>query len=563
MERWMMAASPVRRSDAVPEPHAQRSWRRPRLLVAAPSLSALVLVAAISSGLALAAGGFATTASAGAFSARLRHEAAGGVLAPRKRKRPVILGTPRDGQLSSATQGRWRGTPPFTFSYQWQLCKKKGCSPIAGATEAAFRPDTAEIGRSLEVIVTASNPSGKATAISKRTRLVAPGPPVSLAPPTISGTPLPDQKLEASPGTWAGTAPFAYEYQWSSCNVMGECLPIAGATASTYTVAPPEVASALEVQVTAVNAAGSATATSEMTGAVGALPPTNTVAPSILGLLTDGQLLSALEGSWEGTGPLSFAFQWQLCNAAGSECNNISEALASTLSLISTDVGKTLRIAVTATNQAGSSTATSAATHPVAALLPANTELPSITGSLTDGQLLKALTGSWTGTTPLTYTYQWQLCNATGSECNNISEALASTLSLISTDVGKTLRIAVTATNQAGSTTATSQATNPIAALLPANTELPTISGLLKVGQILSASTGSWSGTTPIKYSYQWQNCGLLGTSCANISKAVESVLKLELEDVGLTFRIVVTATNVGGSTSADSAVTSAILGLL
>jgi hypothetical protein len=466
MERWMMAASPVRRSDAVPEPHAQRSWRRPRLLVAAPSLSALVLVAAISSGLALAAGGFATTASAGAFSARLRHEAAGGVLAPRKRKRPVILGTPRDGQLSSATKGRWRGTPPFTFSYQWQLCKKKGCSPIAGATEAAFRPDTAEIGRSLEVVVTASNPSGKATAISKRTRLVAPGPPVSLAPPTISGTPLPDQKLEASPGTWAGTAPFAYEYQWSSCNVMGECLPIAGATASTYTVAPLEVASALEVQVTAINAAGSATATSEMTGAVGALPPTNTVAPSILGLLTDGQLLSALEGSWEGTGPLSFAFQWQLCNAAGGECTDISEALASTLSPISTDVGKTLRIAVTATNQAGS-------------------------------------------------------------------------------------------------TTATSQATNPIAALLPANTELPTISGLLKVGQILSASTGSWSGTTPIKYSYQWQNCGLLGTSCANISKAVESVLKLELEDVGLTFRIVVTATNVGGSTSADSAVTSAILGLL
>jgi len=226
-------------------------------------------------------------------------------------------------------------------------------------------------------------------------------------------------------------------------------------------------------------------------------------------------------------------------------------------------VGKTVRVAVTGTNQAGSVTKVSPASSVVSALAPIEKALPSITGSLIDGQVLSALAGSWEGTAPISYSYQWKLCNAAGAECSNISEALASTLSLVSAYVGKTVRVAVTATNAAGATTVTSAASSAIAALLPSSTSAPAISGLLQVGQILSASTGKWTGTTPITYSYQWQNCGLLGTTCQNIAKAVESVLKLEVADVGLTFRVVVTATNAGGSKSAESSVTSAILGLL
>jgi fibronectin-binding autotransporter adhesin len=479
---------------------------------------------------------------------------------PKKLTRPTISGTIEDGQVLTAHNGEWQGAAPIDFSYQWEACRG-GCSPIPEATGPTYRIDTAETGSHLEVLITAGNPQGVAVARSKHTTRVLAGPPVNTAPPAISGTPAVGQTLEASTGSWAGTPSFTYTYQWLSCNILGECLEIAGATTPTYTVPALDVASTLEVVVTARNHIGEANATSQATAAVPGIAPVDEELPTITGLLTDGQLLSVLVGEWEGTGPLTYTYQWLLCNAKGEECADISEAAAATLSLVSGDVGKTLRAAVTVTNAAGSATATSPATGIVGALVPSNVELPSIAGSLLDGQLLEALTGSWSGSTPLSYSFQWELCNAKGGECANVSEAFAATLSLVSADVGKTVRVAVTATNSGGSTTATSPATSAIAALLPSNTGLPGISGLLQVGQLLHASTGSWSGTMPIVYSYQWQSC-LLG-SCQNIAKAAESVLKLELADVGLAFRVVVTATNAAGSVSADSSVTGILEGLL
>jgi hypothetical protein len=121
----------------------------------------------------------------------------------------------------------------------------------------------------------------------------------------------------------------------------------------------------------------------------------------------------------------------------------------------------------------------------------------------------------------------------------------------------------VTATNVAGSTTTTSPASGLIAALLPSNTSLPTVSGLLKLGKELSASTGSWSGTTPMTFGYQWQLCNPLGGGCANIAKATSSTFVLGALDVGGTLRVIVTASNAAGSTPATSAATGLIEGLL
>ena len=41
----------------------------------------------------------------------------------------------------------------------------------------------------------------------------------------------------------------------------------------------------------------------------------------------------------------------------------------------------------------------------------------------------------------------------------------------------------------------------------PVNSSPPVVSGVAQVGQSLSASPGSWSGTAPISYAYQWQRC--------------------------------------------------------
>jgi len=82
-------------------------------------------------------------------------------------------------------------------------------------------------------------------------------PPASTSAPTISGMPAVGQALLCSSGTFAGSVPLSFAYQWLSGGA-----PIAGATGSAYTVASSDAGHQLSCQVTASNLGGSAIATS-------------------------------------------------------------------------------------------------------------------------------------------------------------------------------------------------------------------------------------------------------------------------------------------------------------
>jgi len=117
-------------------------------------------------------------------------------------------------------------------------------------------------------------------------------------------------------------------------------------------------------------------------------------------------------------------------------------------------------------------------------------------------------------------------------------------------------------TNAAGSAQASSAATGVVAARsssAPVNTGLPTVSGPAVEGEALSASTGWWSGS-PTSYSYQWQRCDASGEGCTNVSGASSSSYTLAAGDVGHTLRVLVTATNAGGSGQATSAVSGVVV---
>lgn len=90
---------------------------------------------------------------------------------------------------------------------------------------------------------------------------------------------------------------------------------------------------------------------------------------------------------------------------------------------------------------------------------PTNSAAPSISGSAVVGQTLTANNGTWASQTNPTYTYQWQRCDAQGNSCAAISGATAQTYVVQQADVGKTLRVTVTARNNDGSTSATSAQT--------------------------------------------------------------------------------------------------------
>jgi uncharacterized protein YukE len=506
------------------------------------------------------------TNAEGAASATSSASAIVAAAPPAKKAAPKASGSAQDGQLMSTSNGVWKGTPPFTYSYRWEACNALGeaCTVIPGATAATYRAASPEIGGRLRAIVTATNAVGSASATSPATKRIVPGPPVSISAPAILGSLQDGQTLTAATGSWGGTGPLTYGYQWQRCSITGgSCQDIAGATAATYTLGVADLASKLVVIVTATSSLGSASAGSGETSPVAAVLPALNLLPTITGLLQDGQLLSIGTGTWSGTEPITFTYQWQLCDALGLSCSDIAGASGPSLKLSPADIAGVLDVVVTATNAAGSTSVTSSVTGLIAGLLPVNTALPSIGGLLQDGQLLSAVTGSWTGSEPLSYSYQWQQCNASGGACSDISGATGSTLSLISGLIGSTVDVVVTATNSSGSTSATTPVTSLITGLLPVNTALPSISGLLQDGQLLSAVTGSWSGSEPISYSYQWQTCNASGGACSDISGATGSTLKVLTGLIGSTLDVVVTATNAAGSTSATTPVTSLIAGLL
>jgi virginiamycin B lyase len=99
--------------------------------------------------------------------------------------------------------------------------------------------------------------------------------------------------------------------------------------------------------------------------------PLATVAPSISGQAVEGDVLSVANGSWLYE-PSTFAYQWQQCNAAGLECQDLAGLTDSSTTLQGL-VGHTLRATVTATGSGGSTTASS----PVSAVVQALPAAPT------------------------------------------------------------------------------------------------------------------------------------------------------------------------------------------
>jgi len=104
---------------------------------------------------------------------------------------------------------------------------------------------------------------------------------------------------------------------------------------------------------------------------------------------------------------------------------------------------------------------------------------------------------------------------------------------------------------------ATATASAAIAAA-PSNTGAPTISGTAKEGQTLTAGNGSWDNS-PTSFSYRWQRCAAAGGSCADISGATSKTYQLTSADVDHRIRVIVTATNTDGSSSANSRTTAVV----
>ncbi|HKP89788.1 MAG TPA: hypothetical protein VJT75_07395, partial [Thermoleophilaceae bacterium] len=270
----------------------------------------------------------------------------------------------------------------------------------------------------------------------------------------------------------------------------------------------------------------------------------------ISGTAQDSRTLTAADGTWSGTPAIAFTRQWRRCDPAGSGCTDVAGATGATYPLTPADVGSTIRVVVTGTNAAGGTPVSSAPTVVVTALPPANTSPPSIGGLAYDGRTLAIDRGSWTGTPTIGYLYQWRRCDAAGAGCADVAGATGTTYDLVTTDVGSTFRVVVTGVNAGGTTPATTAPTAVVTPEPPTNTGAPSVSGVARDGETLTADGGGWSGAPTITYDYQWQRCA---ATCTDVPGATALTYELGPADVGLQMRVRVTATNAGGGTTAPS----------
>ena len=263
---------------------------------------------------------------------------------------------------------------------------------------------------------------------------------------------------------------------------------------------------AVAALVAAVGALFAATVATESSAATQAVP-VNTGEPSISGTAMVGQVLRTTRGLWSGTEPIDYSFRWFRCQGRGapdaSDCRRIANASDNTYVLRQADVGFSLRSQVVARNADGQATATSNPTATVVPARPRNVDEPSISGTPVVGARLQADRGRWIGEQPLTYSYVWLRCTTEGRNCSEIQGANDTDYEVRDADLGRTIRVRVTARNDAGTASAVSNATAVVANNAPPSgaidvASLQAAGDRLVVAQVRFAPNPVTSRTTPI-----------------------------------------------------------------
>jgi Bacterial Ig-like domain (group 3) len=429
---------------------------------------------------------------------------------------PTISGIVQQGQVLTASPGTWSGDDPISFSYQWS----------DGQTGSTATVSAADVGQSLTVTVTASNAFGQDAATSGSVGPVLPAAPVNSVKPGITGTAQQGATLSVSNGTWSNN-PTAFAYVWQDCDSSGStCSPITGATSSSYIVQASDVGSKVLAVVTASNAGGQNSATSGGVGPVLPAAPVATTAPAISGTAQQGKTLIVSNGVWSNN-PTAFTYVWQDCNSSDTACSTIAGATSNTYTLRASDVGQNVSVTVTASNSGGHTSVTTASVGPVLPPAPVNTQAPVISGTAEQGNTLSVSNGTWSND-PTGYTYAWESCSSSGTNCAAIGGATSSRYALSEADVGRTIACVVTANGAGGSTSATTTNTGVVVASPIAVASQTTSTDLLATPSApvtnqsvtLIATVSAGTSSTALWGAVTFQNGGAAIVGCANMPAA-------------------------------------------
>jgi hypothetical protein len=509
---------------------------------------------------------------------------------------PTITGTVTQGQTLTANPGTWKGDPPIAFTYKWRRCSSTGAACVQIGTASTYTLAAIDVYSVIQLAVTATNNTKAVSAPNVNTAQVQPAAPPNIALPVTANLEL---WFDASQETYANSEKVM---KLTDRSGLGRDLTTTDANAaplykrdvltgqpvvefdglndllktygSTFSLAQPDtffiVYKALNPDTTAARTFVFDSTNSNIRQVFGrSAAGTNRMYANIdmdfSGITFPYSKFELWSGVFDGTSS-SMLRQGGLvgsANAGGSNLSGFAVGGLSTDGTLGYDLGK-FQVATilyystrltTAEQQAVAAWLDTRYNVLVAPLLTSGT--PTIAGDPTQGVTLSATTGNWGGELPIGFAYQWRRCDAAGAACANIAGATSSTYTSATADVAKTIRVVVTASNTTGSASATSAQTAQIVGATPVNQVLPAIAGTPTQGQTLTTSNGTWGGTSPFTFAYQWQRCDSSGANCVPVAATASYVLGTI--DVGGRIRVVVTATNSLGSGAATSSSTAQV----
>jgi RHS repeat-associated protein len=476
---------------------------------------------------------------------------------------PKITGEARAGKSLSEHHGSWTNEPT-EYTFQWERCDSKGenCIFPPHSSEQSYELGGADVGHTMRVIETAINAGGESEpAVSPPSLVVVPEVPVSVSPPTITGTAVQGEYLSESHATWTNE-PTEYGYQWERCSESGgECTAIPGATLASYELTSEDVSHRLVVVETASNAGGpSKPAVSGPTIVVVGAVPANTAPPTISGAARQGGTLSEQHGSWTNE-PNSYTYQWERCTSKGTECQPILGATEPTYVPEALDVGHELAVEEVAANATGPGKGVvSEPSEVIVSDVPVNVTPPTISGVARQGETLTEHHGEWTNE-PASYEIQWQRCDNSGENCTTVGGGTEDDeYKLTADDLGHTIRVEETASNAGGPGSPVASLPTPrVVAAAPVNITPPTIAGHAVQNETLTEQHGTWTNE-PSSYEYQWERCSATGSECKPIGGATEQIYVLTGADVGHELVVVEVANNAAGQSEPQASVPTAAI---
>lgn len=255
-------------------------------------------------------------------------------------------------------------------------------------------------------------------------------PPSAGEPPLITydGALEAGRNITCRPGSFAGAGPFTLSYQW-----LRGGAPIVGQTGTVYTTSQVDVSAELRCRETGFNAAGSAQQTSAPV-TIAPVPPDLEAPPAVGGAAWVGGEALCSTGIWRNA-PTGYAFEWLLDGAP------LAGATGAGFRPAASQLGRGLACTVTASNSAGSRSATSAPVM-IAPAPPTNLSPPSLSGTARVGAELACEAGAWAGAS--SFSYGWLRDGLL------VPAASGQRFQLTSRDLGRALACRVSASGPGG-----------------------------------------------------------------------------------------------------------------